>query len=146
MTTSGTGCCGLLSKEAVGNHRLVSSELAKMYHHLLEAMAVSACPGDINGAVNGYVKARVAQERCHNVIVDRTLEEEVRKPLELRRSSYIEEAPATLLQPSELSKPSVAADVRSSIHVPVQPDGLHRELRPLAGGKPAVKLTSESGR
>jgi hypothetical protein len=76
----------LLSKEAGGNDHLVSSELAKMFRHLLEPMAMSVCPADINGAVKGYVKARDAQERCHAVIVDRTLEQEVRKSLELRRS------------------------------------------------------------
>lgn len=76
----------LLSKEAGGKDRLVSSELAKMFHHLLEPMAVTACPVDINRAVNAYIQARDVQERCQNVIVDRTLEKEVRKALELRQS------------------------------------------------------------
>jgi hypothetical protein len=78
----------LLSKEAGGNDRLVSSELAKMFDHLLEPMAVSACPTDINGALDAYMQARSAQECCHNVIVDRTLELEIRKALALRRSRY----------------------------------------------------------
>jgi predicted nucleotidyltransferase len=76
----------LLAKEVAGKDSLVRSELAKLSLHLLEPMGVSACPGDIDRAVDAYVRAREMKERRYHARIPRTLEREVRIALNRRRS------------------------------------------------------------
>jgi hypothetical protein len=61
---------------------MVSDELGTMFEHLLKPMGVPHRPRDLSQAVQAYADARDSQEHRYGVFVTRTLEREVRKPLE----------------------------------------------------------------
>jgi hypothetical protein len=64
----------LRSKEASRKADLVATELAKLFHHLLEPLGATAAPESVAGAVAAYRDARTTAERRFSCEVPRELE------------------------------------------------------------------------
>jgi hypothetical protein len=72
----------LLAKRVNGRSELVSSELHKMFDHLLHPMGVEMPPTSLDSAVASYLVARDQLERDFGVTVPRALEREVVRALD----------------------------------------------------------------
>jgi hypothetical protein len=69
----------LASKDAAGKRDLVSTELDKLWRHLLSPLGVARPPSTLARALKSYLRARQAAEAELGIEVPRVLEREVRK-------------------------------------------------------------------
>ena len=67
----------LASKESRGNPELVSTELSKLFDHILQPMLVQQAPESISDAINDYKKARGEFESRFQMSVNKELQDEV---------------------------------------------------------------------
>ena len=67
----------LRSKVVKSKRELVTTELRKMFEHILQPMGVAESPASLDAAVSDYLAARDRLERELGVSVPRTLEREV---------------------------------------------------------------------
>ena len=87
MPTSGDWTLWLLAKRLKGQSEHVTSELHKMFSHILRPMGVDRAPASLETAVASYLVARDRLERDWSVTVPRALECEVVRVLGENRES-----------------------------------------------------------
>jgi hypothetical protein len=73
----------LLAKQVKGSSALVTSELHKMFNHILHPMGVQVLPASLRAAVETYLVARGRMERDFEVEVSRALEREALRALDV---------------------------------------------------------------
>jgi hypothetical protein len=73
----------LLAKQVKGSSELVTSELHKMFNHILHPMGVQVLPASLRAAVETYLVARGRMERDFGVEVPRALEREAVRSLDV---------------------------------------------------------------